>query len=360
MGGLDPLHDLLACLRGELPERPDWQRIIALANRTLCSPMISARLQDAGHFPSLPVDVRLFLEEMQARNGERNRRLLLQLDEAAASLEAMAVRPLLLKGTAWLASAAPEWRGERMLADLDLMISPTDQRAAIDRLTGLGYRLQTPVMRPDVPVVLWRPEDAATIDLHCEYGGTTTIQCRAEDVMRGARSVILPHSQPLLPSPVFQVAILLLHDQLKGRDYLRGRIDLRHLLDIQSLACDFSDKDWDDLEALFNGGYARNAVKTQLLTARKLLGLKVPDRLVKGIRPALQYRRRMIQARWPAMALPLTLLSLLDPCYLEARRSWKSTQFSSTPTNGTRSSRRWLPRRASLKRLLLVREPGKV
>lgn len=352
----DPLYGLLACLRGELPERADWHNIITLANRTLCSPMIAARLRDSGRFASLTSDVRLFLEEMLARNEERNRRLLLQLDEATATLETIGVRPLLLKGTAWLAGAVPERRGERMLADLDLMICPSDHRATIDRLTRLGYRLHAPVLRPDVPVVLWRPEDVATIDLHCEYGGATTMQCRAEELMHDARPVALPHSRPLLPSPIFQVAILLLHDQLKGRDYLRGRIDLRHLLDIQSLAGDFDDRQWDDLEALFTGRYARNAVKTQLLTAHKLLGLNVPRRIIRGTLPALQYRRRMIQARWPMLALPLTLLSLLDPCYLEARHGWKSR----LALPAAHPSRRWLPRRASLKRLLFVREPGKV
>lgn len=360
MGRLDPLRGLLTCLTGELPERADWQGIIALANRTLCSPMLASRLRRSGHYPALPDDVRLFLDEMRTRNEERNRRLLIQLDGACAALEAVGVSPLLLKGTAWLASTPPEQRGERMLVDLDLMVAPANHRATIERLASLGYRLQTPMIRPDVPVVLWRPEDAATIDLHSEYGSTNTVLCSADKLAQTAVPVALPHSRPLLPSPILQVAILLLHDQLKGRDYLRGRIDLRHLLDIQSLARNFGEKEWSALGALFTGGYARNAMKTQLLTARNLLGLNMPDDLVRGMRPALQYRRRMIQARWPGMALPLTLLALLDPCYLEARHSWKSAQLSSASSSGSPASRRWLPRRASLKRLLFVREPGKV
>lgn len=360
MGRLEPLRGLLACLRGELPERPNWSNIIALANRTLCSPMVAIRLLEAGRFPDLPEDLRIFLQEILTRNERRNRQLLKQLGEAAASLGEIGVRPVLLKGTAWLARANEQERGARMLADLDLIVPPAHFQAAIEQLGRLGYRLDAPVPRPNVPAVLSRPQDAATIDLHSEYGGATTLLCRFKDLARHGAPVALPGSTALLPSRIFQVAILLLHDQLKGRDYLRGRIDLRHLIDIHSLATGFDDRQWDELERLFTDGYARVAVRTQLLTARKLLGLEVPDRLVSGLRPRLQYRRRMIQARWPATALPLTLLSLLDPCYLDARRAWRNADVSTMEPTDNPQPAQFLPRRTSIMRLLLRRELGKV
>ena len=350
----DPLHGLLACLRGEVPDRADWAAIIALANKTLCSPMVAARLADAGRLADLPADVRAFLDEMLARNGERNQRLLAQLGEATAQLDGAGVPSVLLKGAAWLARAAPADRPARMLADLDLMVAPDQFFAAIDRLGAIGYQLEAPAQRPDVPAVLWRTQDAATIDLHSDYGSPTTLFYRHEDLARDAVAVDLPGGGALLPSPVACVAILLLHDQLKGRDYLRGRIDLRHLLDIGSFAAGFGEDDWAALERLFASGYARQAMRTQLLTARELLGMAVPDRLVRGLRPRLQYGRRRLQRRWPGLTPLLTLLSLLDPAYLAARRAARRTSARGEAA-GT-----GLPRRDSLFRLFLRHELGKI
>lgn len=350
----DPLAGLLACLRGNVPQGADWAAIIGLANRTLCSPMMAARLGEGGCLADVPEDVCTFLSEMLARNAERNQRLLAQLGEAIAALGAGGVQPVLLKGAAWLARAAAQERGARMLADLDLLVAPGNFLAAIDRLRAVGYALEAPALRPDIPVVLWRKQDAATIDLHSDYGSPTTLFYRHEDLARDAVPVELSGGQALLPSAVACVAILLLHDQLKGRDYLRGRIDLRHLIDIQYFASLFDEGDWAELDRLFTSAYARQAMRTQLLTARRLLGMDVPDRLVRGMRPRLQFGRRQLQRRWPALTPVLTLLSLLDPAYLAARRDARRAGAN----GGTAGA--GLPSRDSLFRLFLRNELGKI
>lgn len=350
MARLDDLQALLVCLRGEIPRAADWQGVIALANRTLCSPAIATSLIESGRLASLPADVATFLHEMRRRNEERNHRLLAQLDEAARVLNAGDVQPILFKGSAWLACADPARRGGRMLADLDLMVAPEQYFAVIEQLAGVGYRLESPVSRPEVPAVLWRPQDAATIDLHSDYGSRSTLFMTVDDLARGASVAQLPGSAALLPGPAARVAILLLHDQLKGRDYIRGRIDLRHLLDLRELAEKFGEPEWKELNQLFAHGYARHAMRTQLLTARRLLGLSVPDELVRGVRARLQYRRRLVQLRWPMTARALTLLSLLDPGYLAARRASKRM----------RASRGMLPRRESVDRLFGRSELGKI
>lgn len=352
---LDPLRGLLSCLRGELPVVADWPAIIALANKTLCTPTVSARLSDAGRLTDLPPDVRLFLDEMKRRNGERNERLLAQLDEAAAVMNAHAVRPILLKGTAWLAHNPPRDRSARMLADIDLMVAADQFNPVIQQLCSIGYRVGSQNLEPGVPAVLSRPQDAATIDLHSEYGSPSALFYRYANLASAAVEVELPGSKVMLPTPVACTAILLLHDQLKGRDYLRGRIDLRHLLDIQFFTAPFSETEWAELNGLFGSAYARNALRTQMLTGRELLGMNVPRALTRGIRARLQYGRRLIQLRWPGAAPFLTLLSLLDPCYIAARRASRREARGDALMSGTA-----LPRRNSLERLFIRNELGKI
>jgi hypothetical protein len=270
-------------------------------------------------------------------------------------MNAAGVAPILLKGTAWLAYARPERRAARMLADIDLMVPSGRFLSMIDQLRGLGYSLETSDLQPGVPAVLSRPQDAATIDLHSEYGSDNTLFYCFDDLATDATAMDLSGGIMLLPSPVACTAILLLHDQLKGRDYLRGRIDLRHLLDIQSFASHFQQADWHALNQLFRSGYARNAMRTQLLTARKLLGMEVPRALTHGLRARLQYGRRLIQLRWPGMAPLLTFLSLLDPSYLLARRAARRMRTEGEQTKAAR-----LPRRESLERLFIRNELGKI
>lgn len=352
---LDHLDGLLCCLRGQIPAHADWPRIIALANKTLCSPAVSSRLGEAGRFPELPSDVETFFSEMERRNGERNNRLMAQLAEAATVMNAANVSPILLKGTAWLAHAPPERRAARMLADIDLMVPADRFLSMIDQLCGIGYHLETSDLQPGMAAVLSRPQDAATIDLHSEYGSVNTLFYRFDDLVRQADALEFSGGIILLPSPVACTAILLLHDQLKGRDYLRGRIDLRHLLDIQSFARDFEGADWEALNQLFRSGYARNAMRTQLLTARKLLRMPVPREVTRGMRARIQYLRRLVQLRWPGMAPLLTFLSLLDPGYLLARRAARRASAEGQPVSAT-----GLPRRESLERLFIRNELGKI
>ena len=356
MARLDHLHGLLACLQGQIPADPDWPCIIALANKTLCSPAMAAGLIDGGNFIRLPDDVQVFLQEIITRNGERNRRLMDQLDEAAAVMNAAGVRPVLMKGTMWLAHVMPHRRNARLLADLDLMVPGEHFFAVIDELSGIGYSLDSPPDRTDVPVVLSRKQDAATIDLHTEYGSAAALFCSYDDLAGNARVVDLSSGTVLLPSAASSIAVLLLHDQLKGRDYLRGRIDLRHLLDIQGFAEKLGDRGWAELEALFTRPYARQAMRTQLLTASKLLRMKVPRQLVRGVRARLQYCRRLIQLRWPRSAPALTLLSMLDPAYLGARRAFRRSE----PWLAPDERGRLLPRRRSVERLLIRNELGKI
>lgn len=95
-------------------------------------------------------------------------------------------------------------------------------------------------------------------------------------------------------------------------------------------------------------------MRTQLLTARRLLGMDIPDPLVRGVRPRLQFRRRQLQRRWPALTPMLTLLSLIDPAYMAARRAARRASHNGEAAGAG------LPRRNSLFRLFLRNELGKI
>jgi hypothetical protein len=129
------------------------------------------------------------------------------------------------------------------------------------------------------PMNLCRAQDVGMIDLHCRtktrYPGFDY-----DDLAGDCSEVRLGMASAWLPSPTSQALILVLHDQLQDRDYWRGLMDLRHLLDIVELARAPAGIDWERLAAYFPRGYPRNALDVQLATLELLFGAPVPARSV--------------------------------------------------------------------------------
>jgi hypothetical protein len=301
------IRTLGGLLCGQRPEHCPWDDVIAVANESLTTATLATRLIRQGH--DLPEEVAIFLESVVARNDERNRRLKSQLTEAAEALNRAGIRPLLMKGTAIL--ALPQGGdGSRMISDLDIMVPPVDTSRSVDSLIEIGYEIQSRPSDPSIPIVLSRPCDPGPIDLHCRARAQHAHH-QFQDLATAATPVSLGAGTALLPSPTLQIMILVLHDQFQDGDYLRGLIDLRHLLDIKLLANSPQTIDWPLLETLFSKRFERHALRTQLLTARNLLGLQVPAKFYGGVVPRLQYERRLVQADWPWLMIPLTLFTIL-------------------------------------------------
>ena len=358
MASRNPLLGLVASLRGAPPSDCAWEAVVALANRSLTTPALAARTEGSDRRDGLPRDLREFLAEVLRRNMARNERLLAQLAEAAGALNAKGIRPLLLKGTALLASHPDYASKERLLSDLDLMVAPADFVPSVDCLLRSGYRTEADCSDGRVPAVLLRPDQPGSIDLHTGMQGLA-MQCDFAVASSHATVAHIGSAEVLVPSPTVQMMILVLHDQLKGRDYLQGTIDLRHLIDMEVLSRSPTAIDWSLLASLFPRGYARTALEVQLLTAKRLMGLSVPPQLCRSMLAKAQYWRRLLQARWPMSRVPLTIATLVaDPRYLVARQaSLKQMVQASAATGGRR------PRpssKAGLMHLVQVKGSGKI
>lgn len=307
------LGSLLNCLRGHVPSDIDWQSVIAVSNRTLTTGTLAYRLREGDHWPWLPGDVQTFLSAIHERTALRNDRLSAQLDEAVLCLNGAGITPILLKGAALQRTCHAAGGEGRLLSDLDLMVPVSTMPYAIACLARIGYRLQSDDIAPESASVLYRECDVGMIDLHCRMKPPRP-RIGHDDLASACAPVAIGEGMALLPSPTAQALILILHDQLQDRDYWRGLIDMRHLLDLDVLARTPQGIDWNRLLEYFPVGYPRTALLVQLFTARQLLATPVPVDLVRGWRPRFQYWRRMTQARWPVLMAPMTYLTLaLDP-----------------------------------------------
>lgn len=306
-----PLHTLIAAIQGTPPPDLDWMLLIAEANRTLTTGTMAEHLLH-GEAP-LPEDVRAFLTMILDRSADRNQRLSTQLSETLACLNAAGIRPILMKGMAALLSVGEGRLRGRILSDLDLMVPPSEMERAVESLRAIGYAPDPGSGDGTTSAVVFRTRDVGMVDIHCRMKGPGRSADYAQ-LEPECAGISLGEGMALLPSPTAQLWMLVLHDQLQDRDYWRGLIDLRHLIDMEALAQAPGGIDWRKLASWFPPGFAQAALHTQLLAAHDLLGVAIPREWMGGRWPRLQHRRRLIQARWPFLMAPLTFLTLLcDP-----------------------------------------------
>lgn len=309
MSGDRALHGLIRALRGSDLHETDWTSVLALANRTNITPYMAVQLRQR---PDLPAEAANFLQVIGARTSERNARLYRQAKEALATLDGEGIQPILLKGSAFLVRAGPSL-ADRLFIDLDLMVPFDHADQAVGALEAIGYRLGPSSADRWYGVNLVRETDVGGIDLHYRLK-TPYPHFAYADLAARCTQIAVGGARALLPSPELQVALLVLHDQLQEKDYWRGLIDLRHLIDIMAIIDREDGFDWGSLAALFPSGYPRRALQTQLLTLERLWDMQIPGEMGSAPLARLQLRRRLLQIRYKRLASFLTALSLLlDP-----------------------------------------------
>jgi hypothetical protein len=300
------------CLQGHVPPQADWMGILDLANRSLVTARLCAALMRSGDQPSVPEDVQVFLNEVRTRNRERNRRLILQLSDALRALNRSGIEPVLLKGIALWATQR-EAAFDRILADIDLLVRPSEVERAIDVLQDAGLTLTSRYPGNDVHVVaeFGRPDDVGLIDLHQRPPGPPGL-AEIENLDTHCVAIATDGVRALRPDPTLQIFFLVLHDQFHDGDYWRGGLDLRHLMDIAQLCSGHPPVDWGLLERLCRTGLVRHALGTQLIAARRFAGAEIPERFMARSWTRVQHWRHMLQFSYPLMTLPLAVVGAIS------------------------------------------------
>ena len=112
--------------------------VLELANNTLTTPFLIDLIDQAEQ--SVPEDVEAFVRDIYRRNALRNDRLKAQLEEAVAALNARDVIPVLLKGSAILATAAPNAEQPELWLISTYWSTPEQVETALQALADLDYQ----------------------------------------------------------------------------------------------------------------------------------------------------------------------------------------------------------------------------
>jgi Uncharacterised nucleotidyltransferase len=333
VGEQSVLYALCACLRSDVSPQADWEKIIGMANRTLVTPALAESVR---HDAALPSDVKDFLGLIRHQAIARNTMMFAQLQEALTAISATGVRPILLKGAAFLAQAE-DIDASRICSDLDILVGQENLDLTIEALQSIGYLRDGVNSDVQDGANLARTQDAGSVDLHCRLK-TIFPRYSYADIAPACAEISLGSTKALIPSAAFQTAILILHDQLQERDYWRGLIDLRHLLDIKRLDETQGGIDWDAVLALFPNGHAARALHTQLATIEHFLGMPMPQATRENRAARWQLWRRRTQLDYKWLGPTFTLFSLLidPPRRPPGSNDGTGTQVTQTQSRSTR------------------------
>lgn len=298
---------LCAALLGEIPQDADWNGILALANRTLVTPALSASLEE---HEDIPEEVGDFLRHIAERTAMRNETMRRQLRETVHALALVGLEPILIKGAVFLADRSFPI-DQRLFADLDLLLPHSQEEAAIAALGKVGFSpYETSVGAKD-GMNLKRTSDVGGLDLHFRLRSLPGAPDYAE-MMPFVTPTTVGENKIRNLVPTAQAVVLIVHDQIQERDYWRGLIDLRHLLDLDRIVRVHGPLDSGVLHRLFPTSASRRVLDTQLLTAKRLFGTPLPRNWRTGRRAKLQAQRRDWQMAHSAATHFLTAASLLS------------------------------------------------
>jgi hypothetical protein len=339
-------RDLVDCLTGEVRPPRDWHSLLSLAAETLTiGSLADAFLATDAHM-EVPPAVRDLLEDVRARSRKRNERMTEQFLELLPALNSVGVNPIVMKGLARLLGSPEEQF--RILADIDLLIPPASRHACIQALQRLDYEMIVGG-EEGVPPVLARARDVGTVDLHTSLK-PFYLKLNYQSVAPHCRTANFGSGTALFPKPTSQMVLMVLHDQLNDRDYWRGLIDVRHLIDMRSLVRE--GVDWPLLASFFDRGTPKRAFEVQMLTARSLLKIDIPKTYCGGVWSRFQVFRRRMQTRLPIIRPIFALITMaFDPPRESADRD--------DPASADRKGAlRRLRRR--LEKYLWLSQPGKL
>ncbi len=117
-----------------------WDGIVELGSRHLILPAVYGNLKRKNILKLIPVDLERFLKDIYEKNGERNKKILLQIESLNDLFLKKNIDHIFLKGSALLLSNKFDVLNERMIGDIDILIRKQSILKARDLILKNGYK----------------------------------------------------------------------------------------------------------------------------------------------------------------------------------------------------------------------------
>lgn len=122
----------------------DWHHFVNLCSNHLILPVIYLKFKSHNILSQLPEELSAFLKEIYDLNVIRNNKIIQQLHEVTELLNQNDIFPIYLKGAGNLLDELYERPGERIMSDIDFLVTETDYLRTANLLENNGYQMIDP------------------------------------------------------------------------------------------------------------------------------------------------------------------------------------------------------------------------
>ena len=126
-------------------DKIDYDLLVKIASAHLMLPSLYTNLKNKGFIYLIPSELKIYLEEIFNINSNRNKILLIEAKEISKKLIDNDINHVFLKGTSHLLNDIYDQLGERMIGDVDILVSKKDFNKTIELLQNSNYRGSKPM-----------------------------------------------------------------------------------------------------------------------------------------------------------------------------------------------------------------------
>lgn len=279
----------------------DLEAVVETANKHMVTQALWVTLNRKGLVERFPMRLRHYMEECYKANVERNRMLKHQIKELVGRLNSANIVPMLLKGSARLATDPTIDPGSFVLEDLDIMVPNRDAQAALEELFALGYRWED--KPPEIyagcqhlrPLV--RSSGEALIELHTRLYHKYDYPCvlTPEEVWESSCVIEKWGLSFRVLSVTHQIVHHVAHSEIHHDGYGSRSIYVRGLLDFDSMYLNaVAEAHWEEALEVFRKHGVGNMLRAYAFTAGRFLGSPSPKCLGPTLLSVCHYSRCLV------------------------------------------------------------------
>ncbi|MBF0528408.1 MAG: nucleotidyltransferase family protein [Deltaproteobacteria bacterium] len=254
-----------------------WEAVLRVADREGLLPALYCALRDKGLLAYLADDVRELLAEIHRLNSVRNGHILTTMTSVNELFVKAGLRPVWLKGGAYLASGVFSDPGEFIMLDLDVLVPKNEVTNAAKALEADGWTPGRTIYPPDHHhlVPYYHQDHLVRIETHFDL----TLECNrhllpAASLLANAVSGSSKVPDLLVPSPTHMA----LHHIIEAFINTPAGTGRRKYLSFARIVRRFGDRlHWPSLVGAFTGENDAQVMADALLTVEFLLARRIPE-----------------------------------------------------------------------------------
>jgi hypothetical protein len=209
----------------------DWDHIVKFSSDQMVVPALYYNLKHAELLKLLPEGLEYYFEQISNSNRLRNEDLIKQVDHLVGILDQHQIKPVFLKGMAHVLEGLYLNISERMVSDIDFLVSKDQVEIVAEILKREGYTRLFPEGSP-----FYTRHYARLI--HDDFSGALEIHWNVLDNKNASKlsyDLLFSNKQKIgnyyVPSYAHQVLHNMLNVQVNDKSYKTGIILLRQIYD---------------------------------------------------------------------------------------------------------------------------------